>query len=629
MVARVLQRRLFCSSSATAAESKAWRKSVKQVTKSNFKESLEELKSHIKNSDFIAISSSKTGGTLSSPTTPWTRVLPYLDTLETAYLKTKHAAEKFQILQFMVCPFSLSKPTSNSNAKLVAYPYNFHLFPRDELSIGMPSYSFSCQTSYLTTMARQGFDFNMCIYDGISYLSRVQESLAKHQLGNHVGDVHPLKSSSIPSISDSIFMERIKARIQHWKNACRDKGKGTDEVLIKSLRKLILGGEMYGSRPCMSIDVCNERQVQIILEILKDFSDDLVPLIIPDKGGGPKAVRVVLTSSKEDMSRLKGELQESEEEQNKNLSGFREVIDVISSSQKPIVAYNCLEEFAFIHSKFLANLPPSMNDFICSLRLVFPQILDVNYLLKEIGPLRKASNIHAAISYLKRQFFVPLDIKIPHQDEGTEGKNYGHNVLFTVYLFAKLSSILKITPDTLQSRDDNQAVSMSYLNIFSLCSAMLEEKIDEDDILINNTIKVNTRDLIFLWGFPSGLSARVLKGLLRGSHDVFSEDFGVQLVDKTCAIVSFKNSSLAEEFLKAMVSGGVGYDALRDRISEGLQAAGYEAYGRVCRLGLWDTDLADLLDKTMAEHTHNIALSTSKKASEVYLSSESIMLNEL
>lgn len=44
--------------------------------------------------------------------------------------------------------------------------YNFHLFPRDELKMGMPSYSFSCQTSYLTSMARDGFDFNACIYDG-------------------------------------------------------------------------------------------------------------------------------------------------------------------------------------------------------------------------------------------------------------------------------------------------------------------------------------------------------------------------------------------------------------------------------------------------------------------------------
>lgn len=35
-------------------------------------------------------------------------------------------------------------------------------------------------------------------------------------------------------------------------------------------------------------------------QMLEDFSDDLVPLIIPGKGGATQEVRVILTSSKED-----------------------------------------------------------------------------------------------------------------------------------------------------------------------------------------------------------------------------------------------------------------------------------------------------------------------------------------
>lgn len=34
--------------------------------------------------------------------------------------------------------------------------------------------------------------------------------------------------------------------------------------------------------------------------MLKEFSDELVPLIIPAKGGGTQSVRIVLTSSKQD-----------------------------------------------------------------------------------------------------------------------------------------------------------------------------------------------------------------------------------------------------------------------------------------------------------------------------------------
>jgi len=72
-------------------------------------------------------------------------------------------------------------------------------------------------------------------------------------------------------------------------------------------------------------------------------------------------------------------------------------------------------DFAFIHSKFLAPLPPTLSEFMCSLRLVFPNILDVNHLSKEVGPLRKAKNIPATLSYLKRQFFVPIELETPQQ----------------------------------------------------------------------------------------------------------------------------------------------------------------------------------------------------------------------
>ncbi|KAM1251770.1 hypothetical protein ACFX13_040690 [Malus domestica] len=45
--------------------------------------------------------------------------------------------------------------------------YNFVLFPSDVLKMGMPTYSFSVQTSHLTSMAEEGFDFNACIYNAM------------------------------------------------------------------------------------------------------------------------------------------------------------------------------------------------------------------------------------------------------------------------------------------------------------------------------------------------------------------------------------------------------------------------------------------------------------------------------
>lgn len=74
-----------------------------------------------------------------------------------------------------------------------------------------------------------------------------------------------------------------------------------------------------------------------------------------------------------------------------------------------------LADFTFIHSKFLAPLPSTLEEFRSSLCLVFPNVLDVNHLMNEINPQTKVNNLPACISYLKQRFFAPIDIEIPNQ----------------------------------------------------------------------------------------------------------------------------------------------------------------------------------------------------------------------
>ncbi|CAK9171249.1 unnamed protein product [Ilex paraguariensis] len=109
----LLQRRYLCTkiSKTTSSVHHHNRWTIKQVTKSNFPDSLEDIKSHLRDSRFVAVSMQTTG----SYSSPWHRVLP-VDTSETAYLKAKYAAERFQILQFAVCPFSVRA------SKLIAHP---------------------------------------------------------------------------------------------------------------------------------------------------------------------------------------------------------------------------------------------------------------------------------------------------------------------------------------------------------------------------------------------------------------------------------------------------------------------------------------------------------------------------
>lgn len=509
---------------------------------------------------------------------------------------------------------------------MVAHPYNFHLFPRDELDIKRPSYSFVCQSSHLASMVDEGFDFNACIYDGISYLSREQECLAKVWKGIPVHGQYLEKSSSSPSVADAVFLERIRSRIKQWKNAFEDSSTRNDEPFVRSMRKLILGSEEYGSRPSMTLDVCSQRQVQLALEVLAEFSEDLVPLIIPAKGAGAWAVRVILTSSKEDKILLEQELRNLEHEQTKAFQGFREVIELISAAQKPIVSHNSLNDFASIYPMFLAPLPSTVDEFLQSLCLVFPQVFDVNHLMKEIAPLGKTTDIPTALSFLNNRFVAPIDVEVSPVT-GCEGKIHGLNVVRICHLFAKLCSILRSASESSKSDGNHQAGTLErFANIYRPWPSAdpPEESIS---IWRNDTRRVNCKDVVFLWGFRKGLSAKLLKSQLQGSHDVFSENFDVRLVDKSCAIVIFWQPGLSETLLSIMNSSDIS-GPLWDLVSEGLKAAGYGMYVKLCGLGLFEADLADAFDCNFANHDDYSEDHSMRKNYEIQSSSESMIYLE-
>lgn len=66
--------------------------------------------------------------------------------------------------------------------------------------------------------------FSITTLLGISYLSEAQESTVKVRMGNPMAVDHATKSSSSPalSVADTVFIERVRSRVKHWKNACTD-----------------------------------------------------------------------------------------------------------------------------------------------------------------------------------------------------------------------------------------------------------------------------------------------------------------------------------------------------------------------------------------------------------------------
>lgn len=136
----------------------------------------------------------------------------------------------------------------------------------------------------------------------------------------------------------------------------------------------------------------------------------------------------------------------------------------------------------------------------------------------------------------------------------------------------------------------------------------------------NDTRKVDSNDIIFLWGFRHGTSATSLKTKLQGSHNVFLENFDVCLVDKSCATVVFFKPDLSKTLLGIISNQEIpGF--------EGLKGASYEVYKRICRQGLWELELADAFDEVTADEDRvpEEERESGSKKSEVYWDNDLII----
>lgn len=175
------------------------------------------------------------------------------------------------------------------------------------------------------------------------------------------------------------------------------------------------------------------------------------------------------------------------------------------------------------------------------------------------------------------------------------------------------------------------SVEEEYSNIFiprCSCNDFAEQDETDVEILLDDARKGESSNIVFLWGFEevemsdASAEAASLKVVLREIHGAFSEDFGLNLVDKRCGVVVFSKPSLAKSFMEDMEAGNIN--------SNGLKAARYDTYRRVCESGLWHVDLADALNKISAGESKSNLLPDDLDLSDLYLEDESdIRLNGL
>ncbi|XVE96689.1 hypothetical protein REPUB_Repub02eG0244300 [Reevesia pubescens] len=597
---------------------------LKHVTRSNFDSALIELRSHVRASDFVAIDMEMTGVT----SAPWRESFEF-DRFDIRYLKVKDSAEKFAVLQFGVCPFRWD----SLKQSFIAHPHNFFVFPRQEIPLDGHSYEFLCQTTSMDFLAKYHFDFNACINEGVSYLSKEQEDEARKRLKSLYGDQltnpsHDLRETvdlPLVRVSDVLFTERMKKRLSEWRDELLQHrvGRPHDQEASNDLNKQFQT-VFFKMRPALSLSGFTSHQLSLIRMVTRKYFKDLA--YVRFNGESSSQELVVYTDTESDKESL---LEEVKNEHHRRAEmkinaavGFRHVIDLLSSENKLIVGHNCILDIAHIHSKFLGPLPLTAEEFVFCINKFFPNIIDTKILLNADYTLqrqmkRASTSLSSAFSLLCPEIAhgfkskvmlsqpcvrVEVHVDDMRSSDWNSGAKHeaGYDAFMTGCVFAQACSHLGIdfqhhSPSENLAQNEKLRKHMNLLYLSWINGDIIDLKTGNQtaELLSSNIVRkrfsqILFKNIVLIWGFPSQLKPSVIRECICKTFGPTSV-ISIYRMDQTAVFVQFSKAELVSDFLVLKDTLEQSNDAISvlhplSQILEGgnTRAANYETYKEIC-----------------------------------------------
>ncbi|KAF8715013.1 hypothetical protein HU200_027559 [Digitaria exilis] len=523
---------------------------VKQVTRGNLAEALEELRGRVRDATFVGIDLEMSGVT----SAPWRDTFE-LDRDDVRYLKLRDSAERFAALQLGVCPFRWDPAKS----AFVAHPHNFFIFPRKELLSDYSSHEFLCQTTSIDFLAKYQFDFNTCFREGISYLSRAQEEEAIQKL-------------------NLLHQERMKNNFKKWRDLLVSKSDGHFSEYTKCATGQFQT-VFFKMRPAIMLNGFSSHQLKLIQQVLrKNFRDLVYVCTFGEDDTSEK--RVVYSDTEDDKIMLMKDVQEgllkNREARVKSAIGIRHVIDLLSSERKLIVGHSCFLDIAQVYSKFIGPLPSSIKEFSLSIHKIFPHVADTRHLMSVSQAVQKlmkqkSKSLSSAFSLLcpashsyveKPSSLSPVRIEVEEDETASScfisGAKHeaGYDAYMTGCVFAQLCSYLDIKFEQL-SPQDNLAKNnklQKHVNLLSPCWNSgtvidLSSGTERPDPGYMRRYPAAVYDnIVLIWGFMSKVRPKEIKDCICkvfGSGSITS----VFSIDSTAVLVQFKKQESVNDFL--------------------------------------------------------------------------------
>uniref|UniRef100_A0A8C9VD30 Poly(A)-specific ribonuclease PARN n=1 Tax=Scleropages formosus TaxID=113540 RepID=A0A8C9VD30_SCLFO len=384
-----------------------------EVTRKNFKESLNTIYTAIEEADFLAIDGEFSGISDGPSVSALTNGL---DTPEERYHKLKKHSMDFLLFQFGLCTFKYEQ----SESKYVMKSFNFYIFPKP-FSRSSPDIKFVCQSSSIDFLASQGFDFNKVFCNGIPYLNQEEEGQLREQLE----DKRFQSNGAQSFISPSSCKGPVSVPEEH-----KD---FINEVLSSINVFLIL---LYRFQRKLIYQTLNWKYPKgLHVETLEN----------------EKKERYILISKVDDEERKRREQekQEKEQEELNDAVGFSRVIHAISQSAKLVIGHNMLLDVMHTIHQFYCPLPEDLNDFKEVTMCVFPRLLDTK-LMASTQPFKELIS-NTSLAELERQLkeapFKPPKVEsadgFPRYDTASEQLHEaGYDAYITGLCFISMANYL-------------------------------------------------------------------------------------------------------------------------------------------------------------------------------------------
>jgi len=323
------------------------------ITKDNFKEKLPFITSCIKDCNFASVDCEFTGLRNGAHN------VNFYDNMEERYFKLKENSDGFLVIQLGLSTFQWCAEQD----KYLCQSFNFYVFPFSASHPQATDRIFSCQSSSIDFLIKQGFDFNTTFKKGIPYLRLEEEHFLRRtneerqiEKQANISSPAPSPAKQITSVTDPVVLSLVndlKEKIKTWLKDSKD-----EEMVVEQFCNAYVRRVLYETLPVEFPD-------QILIETRRDTSNNNTPKIVILRGGS------------DEMKQKQFDLQKKRsQDEIEQTTGLSKIFHLLMQHKKCIVGHNMMLDMIFIFRQFIADLPHTLDEFKSAMAAHFPHIVD-------------------------------------------------------------------------------------------------------------------------------------------------------------------------------------------------------------------------------------------------------------